>query len=265
VGIAEDGGFVIAWTGGTQPAAGSTSDVYVRRFDAAGKPLGAETRVNVTTWGAQSEPRVAMRPSGGFLVGWTTDAGRRATYDVYARSFTADGTPRGGEIRLSSGPSLPAFQTHLALAVADDGSFVAVWQDDWADRADPSFAPADRVGLLGRRFAVDGRPAGPLFLVNAVAKGEQRLPAVAITPDGFLVAWESTTPFREGYEPSIRARRFSRAAAPLTGEITVDPGSRSLENPPALALGPGGSGFVAWSRLDADGFGSSVLVREIEP
>lgn len=267
IGIAADGGFVIAWAGGTQSTNGSTSDVYVRRFDAAGRPLGPETQVNVTKWGAQYEPRIAMRPSGGFLIGWTTNAGRRTLYDVYARSFKADGTPLGGEIRLNSGPSLPAFQLNLALAVASDGSFVAVWQDDWADRAAPSFAPEDRVGLLGQRFAADGRPVGPLFRVNATAKGEQRQPAVAITPDGFLVAWESTTPVREGYEPSIRVRRFSRAAAPLTGEITVDPGgsSYSEENPPALALGPGGSGFVAWSRLDADGFGSAVLVREIQP
>jgi hypothetical protein len=265
IGIAADGGFVVAWAGGTQPTNGSTSDIYVRRFDATGRPFGPETQVNVTKWGAQYEPRIAIRPSGGFLIGWTTDAGRRTLYDVYARSFAADGTPLGGEIRLSSGPSLPAFQSHLALAVASDGSFVAVWQDDWADRTAPSFAPADKVGLLGQRFAADGRPVGPLFHVNATAKGEQRLPAVAITPDGFLVAWESTSPFREGYEPSIRARRFSPAAVPLTGEITVDPGSPSVKNPPALALGPGGSGFVAWSRLDADGVGSAVLVREIQP
>src|SRR6185369_12980187 len=104
VGIAADGGFVIAWAGGTQPTNGLTSDIYVRRFDAAGRPLGPEAQVNVTKWGAQYEPRIAMRPSGGFLVGWTTNVGRRTTYDVYARSFAADGTPLGGEIRLNSGP-----------------------------------------------------------------------------------------------------------------------------------------------------------------
>src|SRR5436309_7909346 len=85
----------------------------------------------------------------------------------------------GPETALSR-PENPA--AGARVAVADDGSFVAVW----ANRT--TAPPASDVFV--RRFGPDGSPRGAEFSVANQARGRQGGPGVAVAGNGsFVVVW----------------------------------------------------------------------------
>lgn len=86
-----DGGFVVAWESFTQD--GDELGVFLRRYNAAGAPLGGDTQVNVTTSADQEQVAIAVAANGDFVVaseGYEQDS----SYDaIVARRFT---TIQGG-------------------------------------------------------------------------------------------------------------------------------------------------------------------------
>ena len=70
--------------------------LFMRRYNAAGTPLTGEVRVNQTTADSQQSAAVAMNGGGEFVVAWDGPDGMGGT-DVFARRYTAAGTPAGGE------------------------------------------------------------------------------------------------------------------------------------------------------------------------
>src|SRR5262245_42259261 len=104
VAVDAGGNFVIAWASQQD---GSQSGVYARRYSAAGVPLGPEFRANTFTAGIQDAPAVAVDAAGDFVVAWTDGrfpgTGQDGSgYGVYARRFSADGTPLGMEFRVNT-------------------------------------------------------------------------------------------------------------------------------------------------------------------
>jgi hypothetical protein len=114
-----DGDFVIAWY---------DSDVFARRFDAAGNPVAAEFQVNTTVNGNQLEPSIGLYPDGSMLVAWEAPITDGAA--VAARQFDAAGAPLGGEFRVGEAPNLGNIVPDLSpsVAVAPDGQALVVWQ-----------------------------------------------------------------------------------------------------------------------------------------
>ncbi len=78
------GGYAVSWTG-LNPANG-TNDIYVQRFDAGGKAVGAETVVNWTFGGTEQTSSITALADGGFVVSWSSN-----TSPVYSQRYTADG------------------------------------------------------------------------------------------------------------------------------------------------------------------------------
>ena len=80
---------MVAWTSDQD---GEGDDVFVRRFNPDGSPvggpLGGELRVNTTTVGDQSYPDVAVDLAGEkFIVTWSDSQGDLHGYSVYGRAF----------------------------------------------------------------------------------------------------------------------------------------------------------------------------------
>lgn len=69
-----DGGFVIAWESDVSGGDGTDYDVFARRFNGAGAPVGTEFQVNTSTTGYQYAPSIAATTNGGFVVAWTSYA-----------------------------------------------------------------------------------------------------------------------------------------------------------------------------------------------
>ena len=81
------GGFVVAWQSGTL----ANADIYARRYDAAGQPLGNDFLVQGTA-GEQLNARVLGLDGGGWLITWDTITGGQFQ-EVSGRLYNAAGNP----------------------------------------------------------------------------------------------------------------------------------------------------------------------------
>jgi len=130
-----DGDFVVVWEtrDGNEANPDDSWDVYARRYDATGAPLGAEFRVNTDTANDQANPAVAMDDFGNFVVVWATGGQDYSWFnDVQAQLFDFRGERVGSEFRVNLAP-LPGAtapgQTEINPSVAMDpfGNFVVAW------------------------------------------------------------------------------------------------------------------------------------------
>jgi len=124
VGADAAGNFVVTYTDEALLFSGGT--VYARRFDAAGVALGGE--VVVSPDDTNTTPQIAVEPDGDFVVAWVTDRREHLAgelHGVFVRQFAADGTPRGGPIKLDS--PLTSDEGSVQVGVDAAGNFVATW------------------------------------------------------------------------------------------------------------------------------------------
>jgi hypothetical protein len=236
-----DGDFAVAW----ETPDADLEGIVLRRFSAAGSPLGDEVTANAAPEGDQDDPAIASNPSGDLVVAW--DVGDEA---VKERVFTATGRA-GREIDVEA----TAGGLHESGAVAVDavGDFVVVWA---------SFGTDGYSDVLARTFDSKGVPQSPDDIpVNTTTASDQDQPTVAMSPDGdFVVAWESLD--QDGDGEGVFARRFSAGGRPRGGEIPVTATRAGDQLLPAVAGDRSGSFVVAWEDSDADGGG--ILARRFD-
>ncbi len=122
------GNYVVAYDGWDWDAGGPDRNVYARRIDPAGNPVGDPIPVNTVTTGEQLPGGVAMAADGRFVVVWHSDQPGADGTEVYARRFNADGTPLDAqEFRVNQ---LAAdVQWYPTVAMAPDGTFLVTWSD----------------------------------------------------------------------------------------------------------------------------------------
>ena len=201
---------------------------------------GPELVVNAGKAGRQAAADVAVAPDGHSVVVWINDF---LPANVMARVLAADGTPRTGDLRVST--SEAGFQSSPRVAMAADGSFVVVWQ------AESSFHAPFRV--YGRRFSAGGQALGPRFRLGTGYHLEQIEPDVACAPDGrFVVAWtENDGKFEPNGRPmtDVLARRFGAGGQPLETDWVAAGGWYS-QYAPSLAMNASGAFAIAVEGYD---------------
>ena len=180
VGFVPSGDFLLAWT--EERAFVSADiffesrwlidrDIYVQRFTAAGAPVGSPARINATTDGSQSSPRLLVRKTGAVVV-WQSPDG------IYGRLVSLTGVPSGDEFRVK-----PEAGSAAVPAIAGDaaGRFAVVWEA----------ADGGTKGVFARLFDASARPVGDEIRVNSQVAGLQRRAAIASAgDDGWLVVWQ---------------------------------------------------------------------------
>jgi Ca2+-binding RTX toxin-like protein len=196
------GGFVVTWTdaGGSADSAGradsSGTGIKGRLFDSAGRAVGGEFLANSMAEGDQSGSAVTGLAGGGFVVAWIhPGAGGRETR---AQLFDASGAKTGAEIVLPGGGLGPA------VTALPDGGFILALQSDGGAGRDP-------VAITAQQFDSAGNRVGSQWLVNEVAPGDQRAPALATLSSGDVtIAWmePADSPASDRNGGSIRARTF---------------------------------------------------------
>lgn len=87
------GRFVVTWEDRQQDSNGI--DIWARRYDTSGAPLGPEFQVNTTQAGDQVFPAVACDWVGNFVIGWEDRSGANSI--VRAQRYDAQGAPLGAE------------------------------------------------------------------------------------------------------------------------------------------------------------------------
>ena len=161
----DSGAFTVAWENLTD-LPGDPVNVYARRFDAQGNPIGNDFVVNTTTADAQGQPAVAYGPQGLSAIAWAGDAGSQAdALDVFLQVYDADGNPLDGEIRVNTFTEnvqdLPAVR-FLPQNDAQGRPQVAVV---WRDSEDFGGVTPRGTGTSYRCFSIEGieDPASQIF------------------------------------------------------------------------------------------------------
>jgi hypothetical protein len=235
--VDRDDSFLVAWQ---DVPPGQGQRILVKRFSRTGQPLGPALQVNAPSLFPRFYAQLALRPGGGFVVAWnaledhithTEDAGDIYAYDVYARAYTADGTPLGPEFFATERTFDD--QELWGLAVGPDGvlKVLCITWDQAPILVLGRFTPRGRqLGkVAGLDIAVDGRTAG-----------------LAMAPDGtFTVAWTAYD-YVGDLREEIVARRFAADGSPLSQEVEVNayhPGHQVVGD---LAALPDGGFVVVW-------------------
>lgn len=190
-----DGGWVVTWYG----QGASSVDIFQRRFDSSGAPVGGDVVVNSVTASAQYTSSVATLSDGGWVVTWYGH--QSGDPDIYLRRFDASGNPVGNELTVNS--SLGSSQSVPTVTGLSDGGWVVTWTGEQSGTWD----------IYQRHYDANGNPSGDDLRVNTTTGGTHWFSAVtALENGGWLVAWD-------GYNA-------------VTGNHEVYQRSYSLENDP---------------------------------
>lgn len=251
VAVAQAGSFVVVWQSNGQD--GSGPGVFAQRFDSSGNKAGGEFQVNQYTAGYQAAPRVAVAPSGSFIVTWASPQDS-ALGAIMARRYDSSGAPLGGEFQVNT--TQAGAQYLPDVAIDSTGSAVFAWISYAQDGSGS--------GIFARRTDGAGYPIGAELNVNTFTTGSQFRPRVATGPSGdFMVAWHSfgqddpADPAHAG----IFAQRFDANGHRDGGELLVNTYTTDDQRRAALAADSRGQFVVTWDSYGQDGSGYGVEAR----
>jgi hypothetical protein len=267
------GEFVVVWANRT--------NVFLKRFDRLGRPLGLGAITQQLTPGEPSSPDVAIDPAGNAFVVWAVF---KLDGDViYLQRF--DAADHALSLPEPVNQSFSGGRNNPRVTVNPSGSLLVSWDDFragntgdvWARRFDGptgAWSPEARVDenspgfqlgsaplldsngsgavvytdltaakVLVRRIDAAGAPAGASILLGNLGGGTDSAPDAAMAEDGTtLVVWEAG-------DLLVHARFFDGAQwNPLAPELLVSSVQTDAELDPSVAAG--GSGFsVAWDSV----------------
>lgn len=172
--------------------------------------------------------RAVFAPRGGCILSWAT-----ASLSLLLTLTSAAACPAdlGEELRVNT--VTEEIQQSSSVASDADGGFVVAWQSEVAQSGDE---------IRARRFDPSGLASSDEIAVNAVTRGHQNAPAIALDAQGnFVVAWQSLI----ASDLQIRARRFDSRGAALGDEFAVST-TGDAHSAPAIAMAEGGDFVVVW-------------------
>ena len=210
-------------------------DVYLQKFNAAGVAQGSPLRLNTTTDGFQSVPKILVRNGADAVVVWQSDDRTRlkAGDGIFGRLVrTSNGQPNSAELKLSTSPGLAA---NAAIAGDPAGAFLVTWEGP----------DANAQGVFARYFTKAAAPKGNAFRVNTDFLGLQRRPAVSYDRNtgGYLVVWQGQA---GTIKDSHVYGQFLGANGGLVGpQVRVSQGVAQGQISPSIAAA-GGNFLVTW-------------------
>lgn len=245
-----DGGFVVAWT----YFGSSGSEVYARRYTAAGTAAGPVSRANADAAGSQVLPAVAGLKNGPFVIVWRTQD-QQSKADIVGQGFTALGAPVGARFLVShSGGN----HEDPSIAPLPSGGFVVAWR---AMRS----GNLSRSGIMVRCFTLLGSCAGGEIDVSTSDSVTSRPAVAALGNGGFAVTWTASGTGQDGSMDGVYRREFNAMGAPLGGEFRVNSYTADSQNSPAVAPLSGGAYVVTWESLWQDGSGTGIYGQRFGP
>lgn len=160
-----EGNFVVTWCNV------SMGLIWCQVFDSEGLALTDTIRVSDescpedSTLGFAQAPRVAMTPTGDFVIVFFAECSEcepNWAHDVFVRAYYADGSPRSNLVCATCGTaSLPPYYNGGSdpnVAIKDDGDFAVTWVE---------FAAYCESRTVLRRFNADATPKGDKVTVDS--------------------------------------------------------------------------------------------------
>jgi hypothetical protein len=223
-----DGGFMVVW----EDFRNSNSDIYLKRFDLNGNPLGNDFRVNDSLgYIYHGLPEVACDQSGNFVVVWEDG---RVGLDIYGQLFDHSGNPVGSNFKVN-GDSGTDLHNSPSCDMSKSGDFVVVWS-----------AKAGNVkNIYGRLFGSNGLPKDTCFEINDDdPEVDDPGPKVSLDSLGnFMVAWKDK---RDGQE-HIYLQRYDYNGVKIGGNFPLQSDNPNpTQSQPDLDLNQQGEFVVVW-------------------
>jgi hypothetical protein len=247
-----DGRFVVVWTSdGSYGNDTDSGSIQAQRFDTAGMRVGAQFQVNTYTTDYQFFASVAIAAGGDFVVVWASDgSGDTDTsgLSIQGQRFDVDGIEIGGEFQINT--HTPFKQNLPEVALNSKGDFVVVWESVGSSDTD-----TDGYSIQGQRFDAAGGELGAQFQVNTITGSDQRIPKVAVEPEGdFVVIWESDrSSGTDDSLKSVQGQRYDAKGAPVGEEFQVNTYTTSHQRFPSVAIETNGDFIVAWESFGSTG------------
>jgi hypothetical protein len=200
MGIAIDasGNFVPTWY--SQVPFSNQLDIWVQRFNSAGAALTNPIRANTYASGTQAGNRIAMSPTGSFVVVWESYGQDGNQYGVYGQLYNYTATPIGTEFRVNS--TTTGSQQLADVGMMDDGSFVVVWENDNRMNV-PNSLPV----VYARQYRNTGTPYAVESVVNSTANSKAFAPRIGMSlAGGYTVGWRHL--LNGSSDIDVHARRY---------------------------------------------------------
>lgn len=253
------GDFLIAWQGKKNDAIWGHSDIYARRFQRNGTPMGPTFKVNDdTTIQGQLEPKVFLSDNGRFFISWYDR--REGPLFYYAQFYDSTGLAIGRNVRINTNdvagvaragifPDGRAFfywasgyfqlYDHNGQTISElrytgiDGNLFAFGNDTLLIL----WTPLPREPLYGRFYHSNGSPLSPIFQVSDdTVRALRGKSDVARFANGtFAVVWQdhrNDFPGTVG-NGDVYAQRFDKRWNPIGPNFKVnhEPWERRQRNP----------------------------------
>ena len=236
IAMAPNGDFVIVWADDLDN--NGFFQIRGRGYFANGSQKFADNQsLNDKGDGDQLNPVVGMADDGSFVVAWEDDQDNDKIFDISARRFSANGTPRFPQFYIRNDTA--GLQEDPDIAVGPDGGFVVVWRDD----RDMNFFGQ----ILASGFDASGTTRFSNRTLNAVGTGNQYHPSVAIQDDGgFVATWVDRG-------ERIMGRAYGADGVGRFGDVLVNADVFKSHMRPDIAVADGNRFLIVWQELNAQG------------
>jgi hypothetical protein len=238
-----DGGFVVAWV---DTRLGN--DIYAKRFDPSGNPLGSSFKVNEDKEiRPHIAPSVSIGKDGDFVIVW--EDFRQTDSDIYAQRYNSTGSKLGSNILVNS-DSLNEDQYSPSVGLGKSNRFMVTWVD----------LRSGTENVWARIFSFDGIPQTSILRVDTTTTSEPReSPWIDSDTTGrYMIAWTDYTPSF----PTIYAQRFDSLGKTMGSRLTIsDLGAEGERHNPTLSTNPSGALAVCW--MDKRNLNYDIYARTI--
>jgi hypothetical protein len=222
------GNFVAAWHG---PGV-IEEDIFARRFDVNGAPLGDEFLVNSVTESRQLVPSVAMNSDGNFVIVYESkDIGQIGKRAICGQLYDSSGSAVGGEFVANDQAAVCRYP---AVAMAPNGEYIVVWTKDSGNKS-----------IWLRRFRADATAPYLSSKVSDYYFTSLTRPAVAIDASGaHVIAWDGHP--NTYLEDDIWVKRYHWSNAPLHEDFVVNTYTSGAQSNPSVMMTDDGEFLICW-------------------
>jgi hypothetical protein len=243
--IGPNGGSVITWS------QGSSDDyygIYIRQYDAQGKPIGGAREISSSIGGDKVDSAVAMDAAGDFIVIWSSYGEDGSGWGVFGERFNAQAVAQGGQFQVNT--TSCGDQKDARVGMDSLGNFVVTWtgsgQNGW--------------GVYAQRYNAQGQTLGGQFEVNTNTSGDKEYVGMAMNGSGaFVISWSSNGQDGSGW--GVYAQRYNSSGVAQGSEFRVNTTAVGDQMYPSVAMDSLGDFVITWSSNGQDGSGWGVYAQ----
>jgi hypothetical protein len=244
----DNGCFVICWESYGQD--GSGYGIFAKIYDANGKSIAAEFKVNTTVESDQRDPRICTLEDNCYVISWISWLSDGSGSVISFQLFNANGEFIGEEIQENTYSE--SHQKYPQVCILENGCFVICW-----GREDIS---GWSIGVFARIYNSDGQPVGEEFQVDSYTgfdTWDWKQPKIcALKNNRFIICWKSSYPNFE-----IVARLYESDGKALDTEFSVNTNLKQNQTNPQIQLLGNDQFLICWTGTIEDKFSGEIFAR----